>query len=134
MLSFGAEIPFVNELGFTLHKMEGGESELHYTPRPEHLNSFGVTHGGASMTLLDVVMATAARSVAPEMGALTIEMKTSFMQAARGPLVAKGVLLHRTKTMAFTEGRIYDAQGTLCCTASGTFKYAQRRAAEPGSD
>ncbi len=130
MLSFGADIPFVKELGFTLHKMEGGESELHYTPRPEHLNSFGVTHGGASMTLLDVTLATAARSVQPEMGALTIEMKTSFLQAARGALVAKGLLLHRTKTMAFTEGRIYDADGNLCCVATGTFKYAKRTATE----
>ena len=60
MLSFGPEIPFVHELGFTLHKMENGESELHFTPRPEHLNSFGITHGGASMTLMDVTMAVAA--------------------------------------------------------------------------
>jgi uncharacterized protein (TIGR00369 family) len=87
-------------LGFTLHKMEDGESELHFTPRPEHLNSFGVTHGGASMTLMDVTMAVAARSVDFDLGVVTIEMKTSFMQAANGPLVGKGVLLHRTGTMA----------------------------------
>ena len=64
MLSFEADIPFVTELGFTLHKRAGGESELHYTPRPEHLNSFGVTHGGALMALLDVTLAQAASSVA----------------------------------------------------------------------
>ena len=116
VLSFGAEIPFVHELGFTLHRMEGGQSELHYTARLEHLNSFGVTHGGASMTLLDVTMAVAARSVDMELGAVTIEMKTTFMQAAHGPLLGKGVLLHRTGTMAFTEGRIYDAQGRKCTT------------------
>ena len=127
VLSFGPEIPFVHELGFALIKAEGGESELHYTPRPEHLNSFGVTHGGASMTLLDVTMAVAARSVDFELGVVTIEMKTSFMQAANGPLVGKGVLLHRTGTMAFTEGRIYDAQGRLCVHATVTFKYMKRK-------
>ena len=83
------------------------------------------------MTLLDVVMATAARSVAPEMGVVTIEMKTSFMQAAKTKgnenLVAKGLLLHRTKTMAFTEGKVYDASGQLCAHATGTFKYMSRR-------
>ena len=51
MKSFGVEIPFVSHLGFTLHRMEGGESELRYEAQPEHLNSFAVTHGGASMTL-----------------------------------------------------------------------------------
>jgi uncharacterized protein (TIGR00369 family) len=132
VLSFGPEIPFVHELGFTLHKMENGESELNFTPRPEHLNSFGITHGGASMTLMDVTMAVAARSVDFDLGVVTIEMKTSFMQAANGPLVGKGVLLHRTGTMAFTEGRIYDAQGRLCVHATGTFKYMKRRPAAEG--
>lgn len=79
------------------------------------------------MTLLDVTMAVAARSVDFEQGIVTIEMKTSFMQAANGPLVGKGVMLHRTGTMAFTEGRIYDAQGRLCVHATGTFKYMKRK-------
>jgi uncharacterized protein (TIGR00369 family) len=126
MLSFGVDIPFVKLLGFTLHRMENGESELHYEAQPEHLNSFAITHGGASMTLLDVTMAIAARSSAPNMGAVTIEMKTNFMQAARGPLVAKGKLLHRTATLAFTEATIFDAQGRICCHATGTFKYVRR--------
>ena len=28
--------------------------------------------------------------------------------------------------MAFTEGMVYDAQGKLCCHATGTFKYVRR--------
>lgn len=127
MLSFDADIPFVADLGFTLHKRADGESELHYQPRPEHLNSFGVTHGGALMALLDVTLAQAACSREPGMGALTIEMKTSFMQPARGALVAKGQLLHLTYGgMAYAEGAVYDAQGLLCCKASGTFKLKRR--------
>lgn len=125
-MSFGVEIPFVTLLGFELVRFEGGQSEILYTPAPEHLNSFQVTHGGASMTLLDVTMATAARSVTPDMGVVTIEMKTSFMHPARGPLVAKGRLIHRTATMAFTEGTVFDAQGRVCSHATGTFKYVKR--------
>ena len=133
MLSFGEiPIPFVDHLGFTLHKMENGESELHYTARPEHLNTFDVTHGGASMTLMDVTMAVAARSLhSDDYGCVTIEMKTSFMQAARGPLVAKGWVLHRTKTMAYCEGKVYDSTGKLCTHATGTFKY-MARTVKPG--
>ena len=71
-MKFGVEIPFVDHLGFELALFEGGRSELTFTPRPEHLNSFNVTHGGALMTLLDVTMAVAARSVQPDMGAVTI--------------------------------------------------------------
>ena len=125
-MDFQVRIPFVDQLGFRLERWEGGEAELHYDPAPEHLNSFNVVHGGASMTLLDVVMAHAARSVQQDMGAVTIEMKTSFMRAAQGALVARGKLLHRTATMAFTEGSIFDAAGKLCCHATGTFKYVPR--------
>ena len=124
--SFGAYIPFVEHLGFEMEFFEDGQSELRYLPEESYLNSFNVTHGGALMTLLDVTMATAARSVDKTMGVVTIEMKTSFMQPARGQLVGKGKLLHRSKSMAFTEGTVLDAQGNICAHATGTFKYVPR--------
>jgi len=126
-ISFGVHIPFVEQLGFTLEKFEGGHSELRFETRPEHCNSFAVTHGGACMTLLDVTMAAAARSVQADMGVVTIEMKTSFMRPAKGSLVGKGRLLYRTGKMAFTEGTIFDAQGLACAHATGTFKYVPRK-------
>jgi uncharacterized protein (TIGR00369 family) len=128
-MNFGAEIPFVTHLGFALEAFEGGASAIGYTPMPEHLNSFAVTHGGAIMTLLDVTMATAARSVQKDMGVVTIEMKTSFMQPAPGDgsrLTAKGRLMHRTATLAFTEATLFDVQGKACVHANGTFKYVKR--------
>jgi uncharacterized protein (TIGR00369 family) len=124
--SFGAYIPFVDHLGFEMVFFDDGQSELRYTPEPEHLNSFNVTHGGAVMTLLDVTLATAARSVDKAVGVVTIEMKTSFMQPARGTLTGKGRLIHRTRSMAFTEGTVFDADGKVCAHATGTFKYVTR--------
>ena len=130
-LDFGAVIPFVHHLGFSLEEFEGGRSTMHYAPLPEHCNSFGVAHGGSVMTFLDVTMATAARSAQPDMGVVTIEMKTSFMRPAPAtpgvPLVGKGKLLHRTGKMAFVEASIYDADGQLCAHSTGTFKYVPRR-------
>lgn len=125
-MKFEVHIPFVELLGFELQQFENGQARIAFDPKPEHLNSFSVVHGGASMTLLDVVMAHAARSVEPSMGCVTIEMKTSFMRAAQGALVAHGRLLERSATMAFTEGRVVDAQGRLCAHATGTFKFVPR--------
>ena len=133
-IDFGVDIPFVSNLGFVLEKFDNGESAITYSPRPEHLNSFAVTHGGAIMTLLDVAMAVAARSVQKDMGVVTIEMKTSFMQPAPGDgsqLTAKGRLIHRTATIAFTEATLYDAQGRVCSHATGTFKYVKRLVTGP---
>ncbi len=125
-MSIGVEIPFVHLLGFELAHCEGGESTVFYTPKPEHANSLSVTHGGAVMTLLDVAMAIAARSAESQMGVVTIEMKTSFMRPCPlSKLTAKGKLVHRTATMAFTEATIYDEAGKPCAAATGTFKYVR---------
>ena len=126
-MKFGVDIPFVHHLGFELMRFDGGHSQIDYEAKPEHLNSFQVTHGGAVMTLLDVAMAVAARSVQPESGVVTIDMKTSFMQPSVGKLTAKGHLMHRTLSMAFTEATLYDASGRACAHATGTFKYVRPR-------
>ncbi|MGE0099665.1 MAG: PaaI family thioesterase [Hydrogenophaga sp.] len=132
-MDFSVRIPFVELLGFKLLRMDSGEAEIAFHPSGDHLNSFDVVHGGASMTLLDVVMAHAARSVQQDQGAITIEMKTSFMRAAKGPLLASGRILHRTATLVFTEGNISDATGKLCAHATGTFKLVPRLPTGPGS-
>jgi uncharacterized protein (TIGR00369 family) len=126
-VKFGFDIPFVNLLGFELEHFDDGQATIRYAPAAEHLNAFGMTHGGALMTLLDVVMASAARSVQKESGMVTIEMKTSFLQTARGRLTAKGRLMHRSASIAFTEATLFDEAGLACSHATGTFKYTRHR-------
>ena len=127
-LPFALDIPFVQALGMQLWRFDNGIAEISLDVRPEMQNSWAVAHGGVVMTLLDVVMAHAARSVrdADEHGTpgiVTVEMKTSFMRPATGRLIANGKLLHGTKGMAFCEGSVHDEQGALCAHATGTFKF-----------
>jgi uncharacterized protein (TIGR00369 family) len=127
-LAFALDIPFVEALGMQLWRFDPGIAEISLEVRPQMLNSWQVAHGGVLMTLLDVAMAHAARSVrlgdAGAAGLLTIEMKTQFMRAAEGRLVGTGRLLHASARMAFCEGSVHDGEGRLCAHATGTFKYA----------
>jgi uncharacterized protein (TIGR00369 family) len=127
-LQFVVHIPFVEMLGFELLRFERGEAEIAVGLRDELTNSWGVAHGGVTLTLLDVVMAHAARSpgedgVAETSGVVTVEMKTTFMRPGLGRLVGSGKRLHRTASMAFCEGSLIDAAGQLVAHATGTFKY-----------
>jgi uncharacterized protein (TIGR00369 family) len=127
-LHFPVRIPFVEELGLELWHAGDGTSELRVDLDEAHLNSWEVAHGGVLMTLLDVAMAQAARTMHREgesfgPSVATIEMKTSFVRPAEGRLTARGKLLHRTPTMAFCEARVDDERGRLCAHATGTFKY-----------
>ena len=127
-MEFKVRIPFVEMLGFELISWDGGQAEIALELRDELTNSWSVAHGGVSMTLLDVVMAHAARSpnqpgIAESPGVVTIEMKTTFMRPGLGRMVGKGKLLHRTASMAFCEASLFDEQGLLVAQATGTFKY-----------
>ena len=127
-MEFKVRIPFVDLLGFELVSCDGGLAEIALDLRDELTNSLSVAHGGVSMTLLDVVMAHAARSpnqpgIAESPGVVTIEMKTTFMRPGLGRLIGKGKLLHRTASMAFCEASLFDDQGLLVAQATGTFKY-----------
>jgi uncharacterized protein (TIGR00369 family) len=127
-LEFRIRIPFVELLGFELLRFERGEAEIAVQLRDELTNSWGVAHGGVTMTLLDVVMAHAARApgddgVAEDSGVVTVEMKTTFMRQGLGRIVGSGRRLHRTASMAFCEARLADGDGELIAHATGTFKY-----------
>jgi uncharacterized protein (TIGR00369 family) len=126
------EIPFIESLGVVFHEAAPGHSLLTLDSERRHQNSFGVVHGGVVLTLMDVAMAMAARS-APDAhggearGMVTIEMKTSFLQPTQGRVEVRGVLVHRTPTMALCEAFIDDAQGKPVARASGTFKTIRPR-------
>jgi uncharacterized protein (TIGR00369 family) len=128
-IPFAVHIPFVELVGCELQFYEAGQAEITLDLREDrHTNSFGVAHGGLLMTMLDVAMAHAARSLHKHLpdggpGLVTIEMKTSFMRPGQGRVRALGSILQSTAKMAFCEGRVLDEQGQLCAHATATFKF-----------
>jgi uncharacterized protein (TIGR00369 family) len=130
-----AAIPFLRALGATLERADHGVAEIALTVAADHENSWGVAHGGVVMTLLDVAMARAGRTVVEReqselLSAVTVEMKTSFFRPAAGRLLARGRVLHRSITMAYCEAELFDARGHLVAKALGTFKFLRRRRAD----
>lgn len=126
---FRDSIPFVKELGIEFLSAEAGRSTIELQLGPLHLNSWNVAHGGVVMTLLDVAMAVAGRSLDPSAaGGVTVEMKTSFVQPALAGtrLVARGHAFHRSTTLSFCEGELHDKEGRLIAKSMGTFKYVKQ--------
>lgn len=78
--------------------------------------------GGYLCAMLDEVMSVACM-VASKMTCVapTVEMKTSFFRPAMpGPLRGVGKVVRWGRTIAFTEGEIFDPQGRLVAKATGT--------------
>lgn len=121
--------PFLHDLGVEFLEMEDGHARLSLDLTERHMNSWQITHGGVIMTMLDVVMAMAGRSLHADLkGVVTVEMKTSFLQpggVAGGRIEARGKAFHQSTTMCFCEGEVWNGD-RLVAKAMGTFKYLRR--------
>jgi uncharacterized protein (TIGR00369 family) len=112
-------------LGFRMLSVsqERMEVEVAFEARAELLaNPMKQVQGGYLCAMLDECMSVACM-VASKMTAVapTCEMKTSFFRPAMpGPLKGIGRVVRWGKTIAFTEGELYDAQGRLVAKATGT--------------
>ena len=123
------ESPFVDMLGVQLVLAKDGSREIVLPLDERHMTTWSIAHGGVTMTLADVALAMAARSLTDEgVGVVTVEMKVNFMQPGRGELRAYGRVMHRSTTMAYCEGEVRDSDGNFVAKALGTFKYMRRLA------
>lgn len=133
--AFRLNVPFIKELAVEFISAADGRSVVALNLEDWHLNSWCVAHGGVLMSLLDVAMAVAGRTLnAGAGGGVTIEMKTSFLQTAKAGsrLIVSGSAYHRSITMAFCEGEVRDGNARLIAKAMGTFKYLKSGAVADG--
>ena len=131
---FDIHVPFVEHMGLRLLEKNNGTVRMRMDPNPEFENSWGSVHGGALMTLLDVALATAGRSLdAYCNGATTVEMKVNFIAAAKGAVLAQASAQSAGRTLIFSEGELRSEDGTLLAKATGTFKllYPSREVTSP---
>ncbi len=120
---FKIHVPFVEHLGVRITERGDGLARLRLDSRPELENSWGSVHGGVLMTLLDVALASAGRSLDDKCnGALTVEMKVNFIAAAAGAVLGEGRAQRAGRSLIFAEGELRSEDGTLLAKATGTFK------------
>ena len=117
-------VPFVEHLGIRLVEQTKDRAAIALDKRPELLNSWGATHGGVIMTMLDYVMSAAVRGhYGVDGGVLTVDMSMGFMKAGFGEsILADARVLHGGQSTAFCEGEARDEKGALLAKAIGTFK------------
>lgn len=126
-LAIFAKTPFTRLLGMRRDHSEAGQAQISLDPHPDLGNVIGAVHGGVVVTLLDVVMASAAVSrVNFQKTVVTLNLDTSFLEPGRGPLTAQGEVLRCDDDVAWCQARVCDAQGRMVAKAHGTFRYLPR--------
>lgn len=78
---------FVGHLGLVLDRVEAGLVEGHLRVAPEHLQPYGVVHGGVYAAIAETLASMGAHAVAaarvPGRGVVGLENHTSFLRTAR---------------------------------------------------
>ena len=117
-------IPFVSHLKILTEKLGEGSAQLSLPIEPYLTNSIGTVHGGVIMSLLDVALCTAARTLHPDsLGVITIDMSTSFIGGGSGArLLAEARVLKNGRNMIFVEGEAKNEDGSLVAKAIATVR------------
>jgi uncharacterized protein (TIGR00369 family) len=118
------QVPFMRLLDARREFSEGGRARIVIDERADLGNVIGAMHGGVVVTLLDVVMASAAVSIVDfARTAVTLDLNTSFLEPGRGRLTADGEVVRHDDSLAWCRARVTDAQGRLIAQAQGCFRY-----------
>jgi uncharacterized protein (TIGR00369 family) len=117
-------IPFVTHLKILTETLGEGSARLSLPIEPHLTNSLGTVHGGVIMSLLDVALCTAARTLHPESsGVITINLSTSFIGAgSSAKLYAEARVLKDGRSMSFVEGEAQNADGSIVAKAIATVR------------
>jgi uncharacterized protein (TIGR00369 family) len=117
-------IPFVSHLKILTETLGEGSARLSLPIEPHLTNSIGTVHGGVIMSLLDVALCTAARTLHPDsLGVITIDMSTSFIGGGSGArLLAEARVLKNGRSMIFVEGEAKNEDGSLVAKAIATVR------------
>ena len=125
------KIPFLTHLKILTETLSKGTATLSL-PVEKHLtNSLGTVHGGVIMSLLDVALCTAARTLHPEsLGVITINLSTSFIGGGSGSkLIADARVMKDGKSMSFVEAEAKNADGSLVAKAVATVRVLKKEKA-----
>src|SRR5688572_11905423 len=118
------KIPFIQHLRIQTEALGEGTARLSMPIEPHLTNSLGTAHGGVIMSLLDVALCTAARTLhADSMGVITIDLSASFIGAASGArLFADARVLKDGRSMSFVESEAKNEDGSLVAKAIATVR------------
>lgn len=102
-----------------------GWAEASWTPVPLSGNPHGLVQGGVHSVVMDAAMNFALNAALPgrDRTQATLEMKTEWMRPARPgeELRVRGEVVRLARQVAFAEGRVLSADGTLLSRATATF-------------
>ena len=118
-----AKGPYWQHLDMQVVSSENGEATVKMEIKHEHMQAYGVVHGGALASLIDSAIGIALNStLAENQGSTTTNLQIMYARpAVSGTLTAKAKLIKRGKSIVFGECSVTDEQDALIVSGSATY-------------
>ena len=126
MVTVRKENPFQSHVGIILENVDKNGCLVSLELEPKHYNLYGIPHGGVHSTLLDITMGVAASfsdNIKEKVATITLNLNVNFISKAKSDKIfAQGTVNKTSRKIAFCEGKVLDADGSILATGSGVFK------------
>ena len=111
---------FINWIGIELDELERDRAVVRLEPDKQHLNPYGIVHGGVYATMADTAAGIAARTDGREYVTQCISL--NYLRSQReGTIRAEARVRHRGRSTCVVEADVTGADGKLLATGTMTF-------------
>jgi uncharacterized protein (TIGR00369 family) len=114
--------PYPKLIGLTIGALEFDSCRIELTLRNDHMQPFGIVHGGVLATLIDTATFWAAFVRLPEdAGLVNVDLKLNYLKAVvSGHLRAEGRCLRAGRQISYTVASVYDDDNELIAHGTST--------------
>ena len=114
--------PYPKLIGMTIAALDFDSCRIELTLREDHLQPFGIVHGGVLATLIDTATFWAAFLRLPDdAGLVNVDLKLNYLKAVvRGHLRAEGECLRAGRQISYTVASVYNDDGELVAHGTST--------------
>ena len=114
--------PYPKLIGMTIAALDFDSGRIELTLREDHLQPFGIVHGGVLATLIDTATFWAAFLRLPDdAGLVNVDLKLNYLKAVvRGHLRAEGECLRAGRQISYTVASVYNDDGELVAHGTST--------------
>ncbi len=122
--------PLAQLLGIERETLAAGRASFRLVVTADHMNPYGVVHGGVLYSMVDYALGAALTSELDRRErCATLEMKINYLApVSGGELRAEAHVVDRTKRIGVMESRVFADGKRLVAVATGTFYIKTARA------
>lgn len=114
--------PYPSHMSMVLTKLAIDRATVELTLNHNHMQPFGIIHGGVLATLIDTATFWAVFMRLPEpSGLVNVDLKLNYLKrATSGLLRAEGNAIKSGRLISYSEARVFDEAGSLLVHGTST--------------